>query len=137
MRLEENTYDRVVEMPIKMCIIEACIRGFYARSLCKAHYRKLLKWGNPLGGTPLRARNTVTICSVKECFKKVHAHNLCSQHWCRLKKHGDPMYERKPYNARAAYYRRIYGISLEDYERLLKEQNGGCEIRGLYAAYFA
>lgn len=41
-------------MPNRMCSVDECSRGEYARSLCSRHYRRNRVHGDPLGGTPDR-----------------------------------------------------------------------------------
>lgn len=34
---------------IKICTVKSCPKPFIARNLCSSHYRRLVKYGNPLG----------------------------------------------------------------------------------------
>jgi hypothetical protein len=57
------------------CVIDGCERAPHARNYCCAHYKKLLKYGDPNGG------RTVMVCSVGGCGGRHSALGLCSAHY--------------------------------------------------------
>lgn len=94
-----------------LCIFNGCVnKQNYASGLCDAHGWQL-KHGNEL--SPLRKRekknDIVYECRIKNCSRKYMAKELCGKH----------------YNIE-----RTYGITAEQFESMVSESNGLCEICG-------
>lgn len=70
------------------CVVDEC-SGF-ARSwgYCDAHYRRFLKYGDPLGKASAREKR---ICLVDGCERKPKARGMCSTHYQRWRNWGDPL----------------------------------------------
>jgi hypothetical protein len=64
------------------------------------------------------------VCSVEECSTKVVARGLCSKHYQRLTK-GPEHYKT---HGRAYQLKAKFGITPEQYQEMLKAQNGVCAI---------
>jgi hypothetical protein len=75
---------------VQPCAINGCGRPARTRGLCKAHYSRLLRLGDPLAGggfnQPVPPR-----CTVEGCTKPAHARQVCIAHYSRLYRHGDPL----------------------------------------------
>ena len=75
-----------------VCSVEGCERGGYiTRGLCKTHYARLRRTGNP-GCAELQHVVSVSgkVCSVASCDSPVDCKGLCRAHYKRLRKYGDP-----------------------------------------------
>lgn len=71
------------------CSVEGCQKEDHARGYCEAHYRRVLKFGDPLRGGNLK-RQPGRVCSVVGCDKPHHSLGYCRVHYSRCSKHGDP-----------------------------------------------
>lgn len=58
-----------------------CSKPTHAKGLCLAHYNRLRRHGNPLGGRPTRP----SICSHRECSEPHYAKGYCHIHWKRIR----------------------------------------------------
>lgn len=67
---------------MKECKIPDCNKKFYAKELCKSHYERLNKYGDPLGRYVPNAEKT---CLVDGCDNPVMAKDLCNGHYARSK----------------------------------------------------
>lgn len=75
-----------------VCSVEGCERaGYITRGLCKTHYARLLRHGDP-GAAELQHIISVKglTCSVESCYSPVASKGLCCAHYKRLAKYGDP-----------------------------------------------
>ena len=72
------------------CSIEECERLVFARDLCRAHWYRDQRYGDPLGGRPVHRTETPE-CSVEGCTSPHYAGGWCSRHWQRNRKYGDPL----------------------------------------------
>jgi hypothetical protein len=63
------------------------------RRLCRRHYYRLLKHGDPLGGGPLRNIHHVGTCTIPECNNPYYAKGLCRAHYLRRQAYGDPLHQ--------------------------------------------
>lgn len=70
-----------------MCSIEGCDRSVRARDLCRGHYYRLEKYGDPLGAPAPRP----TACTIEGCGKPIAGRGWCAMHWRRWRIHGDPL----------------------------------------------
>lgn len=69
---------------MKTCTIDGCGRGHYARDLCRMHYARERRTGDPLlarkrGAKPKPPRP----CSVEGCDKPCRTWGMCVMHFTR------------------------------------------------------
>lgn len=69
----------------RYCSVEECERRHYGRGLCKLHYQRWLKHGDPLHQRAARP------CSVAGCDREHYERDLCASHYGRWWRHGDPL----------------------------------------------
>jgi hypothetical protein len=74
-------------MDERTCSISGCERPHFARGWCSPHWQRNRRYGDPLGGGPMR--QPPRECSVEGCFKRMMAKGLCRAHYYRLKRTGD------------------------------------------------
>lgn len=75
-------------MTDRICSLPDCERPYRSKGFCQAHYMRLLKYGNPLEGTPLRAKAAGRLCSVTGCDAPVRCSSLCRIHYDRVRYSG-------------------------------------------------
>lgn len=83
---------RSAEQP-RTCSIEGCGNHTSAHhGLCVGHYKRLRKYGDPLGGVrPVRQTQASPAgCAAEDCTNPVIAHGLCGAHYQRMRKYGSP-----------------------------------------------
>lgn len=81
-----------VDVSDRMCSLDGCDRRYYAKGYCCAHYLRLLKYGDPLAGKPIKRRiETRPGCSVEGCDRQHYARGWCQPHYNRWKKCRDVM----------------------------------------------
>lgn len=68
------------------CAVDGCDRERCRRDWCDPHYRRWLRYGDPLA-----ARALLSSCKVEGCDRKVLGHGWCGAHYQRWKRHGDPL----------------------------------------------
>lgn len=79
---------------METCIVQECTRTPHRRGYCSAHYQRLRKHGDPLGGGFSRDRSGQgSPCSVDGCDKPIRARKLCEFHYYRWLKYKDPLRE--------------------------------------------
>lgn len=79
-------------MPNKICTIDGCnniIRGHSARGMCKTHYDRFLKYGDPLEPSHWRPK-PVSYCKVDGCNKRCHGLGFCNNHYRLFTRWGEP-----------------------------------------------
>lgn len=74
-------------MENRTCSLEGCDSGFYGLDLCRPHYRRLKKWGHPLGTRPPRPQRS---CEVERCEGVVKSKGHCCAHYMKLYRYGTP-----------------------------------------------
>lgn len=68
------------------CAIDDCPKPVLARGLCRMHYWRLRRHGDPmLGAKPVRAE-----CSIEGCSSPAAGRGWCERHYSRWRRHGDP-----------------------------------------------
>lgn len=71
---------------MNVCSIQDCGQKSIARKLCRHHYKKWYKYGDPLH-VKIIYKNI--LCLVPECNNFVHAKKHCSMHYRHIKKYGE------------------------------------------------
>lgn len=72
------------------CSVTGCPQGVYVRGLCRLHYARLRKNGDPGSAAPIRKRPTQDTCLVDGCEVAPRARGWCMHHYTRWRKSGDP-----------------------------------------------
>ena len=72
------------------CSIDGCGKKHLARTYCTLHYRRFMKFGDPL-----REPNFQYICSIDGCGKPHLARKVCAMHYGRWRSTGDPLATKK------------------------------------------
>jgi hypothetical protein len=88
---------------MKTCHVLNCKNEYYSKGLCKRHYDKNRRHGDPLYIETLRKDDP---CSIEGCGKSFFANDLCQMHNARLKRHGDPNYVNPKCNRDGKYKER-------------------------------
>lgn len=78
----------------KVCSIANCGKPAAKRGYCNAHYLKLIRYGNPLGGSwswgeKRESQHEGKTCAVDGCSRVAEVDYLCKLHWSRRNKTGD------------------------------------------------
>lgn len=69
------------------CAVEDCSNSVHAKGFCNTHYRRFLKFNDPLKteiSPPYRGKK----CSVEDCTEKAYKKGMCNKHFQRVKKFG-------------------------------------------------
>lgn len=69
------------------CAVEDCNNSVHAKGFCNTHYRRFLKFNDPLKteiSPPYRGKK----CSVEDCTEKAYKKGMCNKHFQRVKKFG-------------------------------------------------
>lgn len=73
------------------CSVAGCDRDVNARGLCKAHYYRWSRYGDPLG-TPLprapRPRKVKPPCTIDGCARPQYGRGWCENHYARHRRTG-------------------------------------------------
>lgn len=69
------------------CKVASCKNETSKKGMCKAHYLRNYRYGDPLAGGPLRVRNSGQ-CSVDGCDKTSTSVGMCATHRARILKFG-------------------------------------------------
>lgn len=80
----------MADSDITTCSAPSCKRASVVRGWCKAHYYRWSRYGDPLGGSPLKTSDEDRPCDIAGCDKPKHGKGLCRKHHERLRKYGDP-----------------------------------------------
>lgn len=64
----------------RTCTLEDCARPLYAKGLCRIHYGRKLRHGDPLRTKHQWGINKVP-CAAEGCTTKAHAKGLCQKHY--------------------------------------------------------
>jgi hypothetical protein len=71
----------------RTCEVDCCQGVHEGYGLCRSHYKKLRRYGSPIGPFPGKG---FQICKVEDCSSKNDSHGYCAMHSQRLKRTGDP-----------------------------------------------
>lgn len=71
----------------RLCSISDCGKPVLCREYCSRHYSRFRLYGDPLGGSYFRQKQS-SVCSVEGCDRKPKAHQLCELHYGRIQKRG-------------------------------------------------
>jgi hypothetical protein len=82
------------------CSVNDCTNQAIARNLCKKHYQRWKRYGDPLF-VP-RAHEKRSTCIIDGCEKKPEPNmkGYCRSHYYRLKRYKDPFVEIRTYSKR-------------------------------------
>lgn len=72
----------------RTCSVDCCEGVHEGYGLCKSHYKKLRRYGSPIG--PFLGKGH-QICKVDECSEKNDSNGYCGKHSMRFKRTGDPL----------------------------------------------
>lgn len=73
---------------MNICKVDTCTEESYGKGLCKQHYMRLWKYGDPLYVPPQK----ISICKIDGCNRRMRGLGFCSLHYRRYKTYGDPYY---------------------------------------------
>lgn len=76
---------------VTFCTIENCTERCAGRGMCRIHYKRWYRYGDPL--ILKKSYRQYAECSVDKCVDKPLAKGLCERHYALYKRHGVP--ERK------------------------------------------
>ena len=75
------------------CSVEFCSRCACTRGLCEPHYKRAIKYGNPLGDIPIRAHRPQSAeCVWPDCEETKRSspygftRGFCDKHWKRVQR---------------------------------------------------
>ena len=72
-----------------ICKVEDCDKRRWNKLYCPKHYRRYIRWGDPLGNAPHGNNLKHTHCTVDGCNKKHIAKGMCQMHYRRYTLYGD------------------------------------------------
>ena len=108
------------------CAVDGCENKSWVRGLCCAHYHRWYKYGDAthIPIKPPRKGKRTDKC--KDCgkVKTIEARGLCKK--CYMRQWSKNRPSRHPYRIK-----KMYGITIEYYNKILKKQKGLCAICGL------
>ena len=73
------------------CRIDGCERPSQGRGLCKMHWSRWKKHGDPLKSLHPSEYNIKQNCTVDGCTRPYHTKGYCSYHGYRVRKYGNPL----------------------------------------------
>lgn len=90
-----------------ICSIANCGKVHDSKGLCRHHYNKLWRYGDPLKEFPKPERKP---CSIEGCKDSARQRGWCGKHYQRWRMHGDPLWSvpgRTSYGEAAAFYENV------------------------------
>jgi hypothetical protein len=108
------------------CDVDGCLENKFYAHFCRTHYYRYKKYGTPLGGTgkSFKQKPKGTTCSVDGCNEGHFSFGMCAHHYRKLH------YKEKNKVSTLKYRLKKFGMTLSDYDALVKSQNGSCKICG-------
>lgn len=108
---------------MKYCSIEDCVKPIVAKTYCSAHYSKFRKYGDPLHVyvKPIPSHKLCNACDTVKSIDDFYSRNVGARARSKCKSciidsgRGPRLFKK-------------YGITLEDYQRMLSNQKGVCAI---------
>jgi len=113
-------------MADRICSVEGCERPWIARRWCTVHYAKWRKYGDPL--SPDRVSWSGKTCSVDGCSHPVTCRGWCNKHYLRWYKEQNPPDPAAVRRRGRKHLLKRYGLSVSEYEALVRRQRGRCAI---------
>jgi len=121
-------------MAERTCSFDGCERPYRARGWCQLHYDRW-KRSLPMGATTedLRRvkRRNLGPCSTDGCDAPSFARELCKSHYTKAK---NERWRMTDPDRLATYKLARYGLTREDYDRILEAQGARCAICGVLGA---
>lgn len=77
------------------CKVEDCIRKLKGHGYCEPHLRRVRKYGDPLGGSPIRLVGVHAHCTAQDCEAPIKGHGYCAKHWQRWRNTGTVLVEKE------------------------------------------
>ena len=77
----------------KKCYIKNCKSPVIGRKMCRLHYKRWYKYGDPLK-TKKPYRHLNKICKVIGCKLPTDAKGLCQNHYALMRRNGEPIRKR-------------------------------------------
>ena len=110
---------------MNMCIVGNCDRLAWVKGMCSAHYNRKRNNRSKNPDAPVRIhKRQGTICKIDDCQTAPIAGGYCSTHYHEQRR-------KNPDNVkveRAYRFKKMYGISMQEREELLKKADFKCEI---------
>lgn len=75
-----------VDSKERLCSIDGCPGTIRCRGLCRDHYGRLMRWGDPLGGR--RSNYNGELCVVAGCEKRARSLGLCQACYTQQRRRG-------------------------------------------------
>lgn len=70
----------------RTCGVDCCDKAHEGYGLCNSHYKKLRRYGSPIGPFLRKGRQ---VCSVDSCSTYIEAHGYCVKHLRQIQNHGE------------------------------------------------
>lgn len=93
----------------RICSVDGCENGGHlTRGLCKMHYARWLRHGDPGPAEKQHARSWIgKTCSIDGCGRDVLSRGYCDPHYKRLRKYGDPLGKPSRPSARERFWSKV------------------------------